>query len=91
MWDTILTNALTTISPLLVSLFTLTKPLLTCESFYIFKSVSRQELRIANTTLNPSCGWRHNSNPDASRHPSQESNLALIPFVGRLKQLWNLY
>ena len=47
---------------------------LTCESFYIFKSVSCQELRMTDTTLNPSCGWRHNSKPDASRHPSQESN-----------------
>ena len=74
MWDTILTSALTTISPSLVSLFTLIKLPIACESFYIFKGVSRQELRMTDTILNPSCGRRHNSKLNVSRHPSQESN-----------------
>ena len=60
MYDTTLTSALTTISPSLVSLFTLTKLPLACESFYI--------PRVSHVK---SCRAGHNSKPNASKHPPQ--------------------
>jgi hypothetical protein len=87
MWDT----TLTTISPSLVSLFTLTKLPLACESFYIPRVSHVKSCGDADTTLNPSCGKEHNSKPDASRHLSQESNHGSDTICWEIKAILSLY
>ena len=76
MWDITLTSPLTTISPSLVSLITLTQLPLTCESFYI--------PRVSHVK---SCEKGHNSKPDASRHSSQENNHGYNTICWEIKQI----
>ena len=91
MWDITFTSALTTIFSSFVSLFKLTKLPIACKSFYISKNVPRQELRMVDTTLNPSCGWRHNSKPDASKHPFLKSNHDSDTICWEIKRIWSFY